>query len=96
MVKNKYIGSSLDSLLEETQELVEVNAVAIKRVIAWEISEVMRLEHISKAKMAIKLKTSRSALDRLLDPSNTSITLHTLDHAARVLGKKLQLELVAA
>ncbi|MFT5452965.1 MAG: antitoxin HicB [Enterobacterales bacterium] len=96
VVKNKHIGSSLESLLEETEELVEVNAVAIKRVIAWEISEIMRLEHISKAKMAIKLKTSRSALDRLLDPKNTSITLHTLDHAARAIGKKLQLELVAA
>ena len=96
MLNNKHIGSSLDSLLEETEALVEVNAVAIKRVIAWEISEIMRLEHISKAKMAIKLKTSRSALDRLLDPKNTSITLHTLDNAARVLGKKLQLELVAA
>jgi len=96
MAKNKHIGSSLDDLLEETGELVEVNAVAIKRVIAWEISEMMRLEHISKAKMAARLETSRSALDRLLDPQNTSITLNTLDHAARTIGKKLHLKLIAA
>jgi len=96
MAKNKHIGSSLDDLLEETGELVEVNTVAIKRVIAWEIKEMMRLEHLSKSKMAARLNTSRSALDRLLDPQNTSITLNTLDHAARTVGKKLQIELVAA
>ncbi len=96
MAKNKHIGSSLDDLLEETGELVEVNAVAIKRVIAWEIKEMMRIEHLSKTKMAARLETSRSALDRLLDPQNTSVTLNTLDHAARTIGKKIHIELVAA
>ncbi len=95
MSNNKHIGSSLSNLLEETGNLAEVNAVAIKRVIAWEINEMMRLEDISKSKMAERLKTSRSALDRLLDPKNTSITLNTLDHAARTIGKKLHLELVS-
>jgi len=92
---NSHIGSSFESLLEETGEQVEVNAVAIKRVIAWEIRQMMKLENISKTNMASRLQTSRSALDRLLDPNNTSITLNTLDHAARTIGKKLQIELIA-
>jgi len=96
MTVNNYVGSTFDDFLEETGELVEVNAIAIKRVIAWEISEKMRIEHISKIKMAEKLETSRSALDRLLDPTNTSITLNTLDHAARAIGKKINIQLVSA
>jgi antitoxin HicB len=91
--QNQYIGSSLDDLLEETGELAEVNAVAIKRVIAWEITQKMEIEHISKTKMAELMDTSRSALDRLLDPANTSVTLHTLDNAARAVGKTLRIEL---
>ncbi len=90
---NKHIGSSLDDLLKETGELVEVNAIAIKRVIAWEIAQKMETEHISKKKMAELMDTSRSALDRLLDPTNTSVTLHTLDNAARAIGKTLRIEL---
>ena len=95
MAKNQHIGSSLDDLLEETGELTEVSTVAIKRVIAWEISQNMAEENISKTKMAALMDTSRSALDRLLDPKNTSVTLHTLDNAARAIGKKLHIELVA-
>ncbi|MGI1678078.1 MAG: helix-turn-helix domain-containing protein [Cellvibrionaceae bacterium] len=90
---NQHLGSSLDDLLEETGELAEVNAVAIKRVIAWEITEKMKTEHLSKTKMAELMDTSRSALDRLLDPANTSVTLHTLDNAARAVGKTLRIEL---
>ena len=90
---NQYIGSSLDDLLEETGELAEVNAVAIKRVIAWEITQKMEVEHISKTKMAELMDTSRSALARLLDPANTSVTLHTLNNAARAVGKTLRIEL---
>jgi len=94
MVKrNQYIGSSLDDLLEETGELAEVNTVAIKRVIAWEIAQKMEIEHITKKRMAEIMETSRSALDRLLDPANTSVTLHTLDNAARAVGKTLRIEL---
>ncbi len=96
MVNNPHVGSSLDSLLEQKGELVEVSAVAIKRVIAWEINQKMKLENISKTEMASRLQTSRSALDRLLDPNNTSITLNTLDHAARTIGKKIHIELIAA
>jgi antitoxin HicB len=92
--KNKHIGSSLDDLLEETGELVETNAVAIKRVVAWQISQKMVDEKISKKRMAVMMSTSRSSLDRLLDPTNTSITLHTLNNAARAIGKKLHIELI--
>ena len=91
--QNQHLGSSLDDLLEEAGELAEVNAVAIKRVIAWEITQKMEVEHISKTKMAELMDTSRSALDRLLDPANTSVTLHTLDNAARAVGKTLRIEL---
>lgn len=90
---NKHIGSSFDEFLEDTGTLVETNAVAIKRVIAWEIQQKIELEHISKSTMAKRMNTSRSALDRLLDPNNTSVTLHTLDNAAKALGKTLKIEL---
>ena len=93
MAKQRHIGSSLDDLLQDTGELAEVNAVAIKRVIAWEIAQKMEAEDISKTKMAKIMDTSRSALDRLLDPNNTSVTLHTLDNAARAVGKTLRIEL---
>jgi len=92
--RKKQIGSSLDDLLAETGELAEVNTAAIKRVIAWEIGQKMEAEHISKTAMAKLMETSRSALDRLLDPTNTSVTLHTLDNAARAVGKTLRIELI--
>lgn len=90
---NVHIGSSFDDFLEETGVLAETNAVAIKRVIAWEIQQKIEHEHISKSTMAKRMNTSRSALDRLLDPNNTSVTLHTLDNAAKALGKTLKIEL---
>ena len=91
---NESVGSSFDDLLNETAEAAEVNAVALKRVIAWEIKQRMQAERISKSKMAELMRTSRSSLDRLLDPTNTSVTLHTLDNAARVIGRTLRIELV--
>ena len=92
--RNIHLGSSLDDLLDETGDSAEVNTIAIKRVIAWEVQKKMEVEAISKTAMAELMHTSRSALDRLLDPENTSVTLHTLDCAARAIGKKLQLTLV--
>ncbi len=91
---NESVGSSFDDLLNETAEAAEVNAVALKRVIAWEIKQRMQAESISKSRMAELMRTSRSSLDRLLDPDNTSVTLHTLDNAARVIGRTLRIELV--
>jgi predicted XRE-type DNA-binding protein len=90
----KHKGSTLDSFLEEEGILESTEAVAIKRVIAYELEKKMKKDHLNKSEMAEKMHTSRSALDRLLDPTNTSITLSTLAKAAHVIGKKLQVLLV--
>ena len=92
--KNSHIGSSFDELPQETGDLTEVSAVAIKRVVAWQVLQKMENEKISKTSMAKLMDTSRSALDRLLDPTNTSVTLHTLDNAAKAIGKTLHVQLV--
>ncbi|MES2073924.1 MAG: XRE family transcriptional regulator [Pseudomonadota bacterium] len=91
----KHIGSSFDEFLEEEGILDEVNAVAIKRVIAWQIAHEMKRQKLSKTSMAEKMHTSRAALNRLLDEEDTSLTLTTLSSAAAALGKKLKLELVS-
>lgn len=90
MANKKHKGSTFESFLEEEGLLDTAEAVAIKRVIAYELQKTMEKTHVSKTEMASKMHTSRSALDRLLDPSNTSITLNTLVKAAHFLGKKLQ------
>lgn len=89
MVKNKHKGSTVESFLEEEGLLDASDAVAIKRVIALELKKNMKKYHCSKIEMANKMQTSRSALDRLLDPSNTSVTLNTLLKAAHFLGRRL-------
>lgn len=89
-MSKKHKGSSFDNFLESENILEEVEAVAIKRVIAYELEKAIKTKHLKKSDMADQLKTSRSALDRLLDPKNTSITLSTLVKAAHVLGKKLK------
>jgi antitoxin HicB len=94
MTNNPYIGSSLDDLLEEDGILAEVNAVALKRVLAWQVLQEMRNRGLSKSQMAVAMSTSRPSLDRLLDPSNISVTLKTMDRAAAILGKRLRIELV--
>lgn len=86
---NKHIGQSLDDFLAEEGLLVETEAAAIKRVIAYELVETMKKHALTKSALAERMKTSRAALERLLDPENTSITLQTLSKAARVMGKKL-------
>jgi antitoxin HicB len=90
---SKHKGSTLDSFLEEEGLLETAEAVAVKRVIAFELEKKMKKEHISKIQMALKMHTSRSALDRLLDPDNASITLSTLVRAAHCIGKKLHISL---
>ena len=94
MSNTSCIGSSFDDFLEEEGILAEVNAVALKRVLAWQITQAMESQGFSKAEMADAMNTSRSALDRLLDADNVAVTLKTLDRAATVLGKRLQIELV--
>jgi antitoxin HicB len=82
-------GSSFDSFLEEEGIREEVEAVAIKRVLAWQLSRAMREQRKTKQAMAKQLRTSRSQLDRLLDPQNVSVSLETIARAARALGKRL-------
>lgn len=95
MKNNKHIGSSFESFLEEAGILEEVNAAAVKAVIARNLKEYMSREQITQTAMAKELGTSRSGLHRLLDPENTSVTLLTLNRAATVLGKKIEINLVA-
>ena len=90
----KHIGSNFDEFLAEEGLLSETEATAVKRVIAYQLSQFMEKNKLSKTEMAKRMQTSRSALDRLLDSTNPSITLQTMDRAARVLGKKLRIELV--
>ena len=92
-MKNPHIGSEFDQYLEETGTLEETRAVAAKRVLAFRIARVMSEKDISKADMARRMQTSRSSLDRLLDPSFPSVTLLTLERAARALDLQLHIEL---
>lgn len=95
-MSNKHIGSSLDDFLAEEGILDEVEALAVKRVLAWQIVQEMKRQKLTKTVMAEKMHTSRAALNRLLDEEDTSLTLTTLSSAVTALGKKLKLELVPA
>jgi predicted XRE-type DNA-binding protein len=92
-MKNKHSGSGLDDWLEEEGLLEDATAVAVKRVIAWQILQAMEKQQITKTDMAKRMHTSRAALNRLLDESDTSVTLMTLASAAAALGKKMQFQL---
>ena len=87
--RNPHLGSTLDELLDEDGSLADAHAIAVKRVLAWQVGRTMSDLRISKSEMARRMGTSRSALARLLDPENPSVTLLTLDKAAAVLGKRL-------
>lgn len=92
----KHLGSSFDDFLAEEGLLEASEAVATKRVLAFQLAEAMATQKLSKTDLARRMKTSRSALDRLLDPSSPSLTLLTLERAARVLGLAVRIELVEA
>ena len=77
----KNVGSNFDEFLEEEGILDEASAVAVKRVIAFQLAEKMSEKNLSKSELARRMETSRSALDRLLDPDNPSVTLQTLQSA---------------
>jgi predicted XRE-type DNA-binding protein len=87
-------GSTLDAFLAEEGILEEATEHAIKGVLAWQIDQEMKARNLTKAAMARRMQTSRAQLDRLLDPENSSVTLHTLHRAATVLGKRLRVELL--
>jgi hypothetical protein len=93
-VNPAYAGGYFDDFLRKEGIYEEINAQAVKKVIAWQIAEEMKLQGLSKVVMAERMGTSRSSLDRLLDPNNDALALSTLAKAATVLGKELQLQLV--
>ncbi|HWG17239.1 MAG TPA: helix-turn-helix transcriptional regulator [Acidobacteriaceae bacterium] len=93
-MKKKNIGSSFDDWLHEESIYEEVTAVAIKRVLARQISQKMAEQKLSKTDMARRMNTSRAALDRLLDPENDAVTLNTLAKAASAVGRQIQFQLV--
>lgn len=93
LMEDQNLGSNFDDFLKEEGIFAEVEAAAVKRVIAYEIERMMEQNHLTRTELANRMHTSRSALKRLLDPNNTSITLQTLEKAAVALGKKLIIEL---
>ncbi|MDX1253475.1 MAG: XRE family transcriptional regulator [Gammaproteobacteria bacterium] len=93
-MNKRHIGSRFDDFLAEEAMLEEATAVAVKRVIAWQIEQEMRSQKLTKTALAEKMHTSRAALNRLLDETDTSLTLTTLASAAAALGKKIKIDLV--
>jgi hypothetical protein len=92
--KNRRIGPSFDKFLEDEGILEVTTEVAVKRILAWQVAQAMKRKHISKIKMAKKMGTSRSLLDRFLDPNDTSVTLMTMSRAANAVGKNITISLV--
>jgi antitoxin HicB len=92
-MSKRHIGSSLDDFLKDEGIFDEAQAQAVKEVVAWQLTEAMKARSLTKARMAALLKTSRSQLDRLLDPKN-DVTLSSLQRAAAIVGRKIRIELV--
>ena len=91
--KNPRAGSTLESLLREDGLYEDAKNYAVKSVLAYQLAQAMDAQSFSKARMAARMETSRSQLDRLLDPENEGVTLHTLKRAAAAVGMRLELEL---
>ncbi len=92
--KNKHRGSDFRDYLEEDGIREEVEARALKRAVAMQLARIIEQQSLSKSDMALRMKTSRAAVDRMLDGSNPSMTLTTLEKAARAVGRRIKLELV--
>ena len=92
-MSKKHIGSSIDDFLKEEGIFEEAQAQAIKEVVAWQLAEAMKKQKISKNKLATLLKTSRTQVDRILDPKN-DITLGSLQRTAAMVGRRVRIELV--
>lgn len=93
MSKNPYIGSTLEDFLKEDGVLEEVTAVVVKRTLALQVEKAMKAKELSRSKMAKLMGTSRAALNRFLDPENPSVTLLTIEKAARALDKNVHIQL---
>lgn len=94
-MSKKHIGSNFDDFLAAEALLEGASATAVKRVVAWQIEQEMKAQKLTKTALAAKMRTSRAALNRLLDASDTSLTLTTLASAAAALGKHVRIELAA-
>ena len=92
-MSKKHMGSSIDDFLKEEGVFEEAQTQAVKEVVAWQLAEAMKKKKISKNRMAALLKTSRTQVDRLLDPKN-DITLSSLQRAAMVVGRRVSIQLV--
>jgi predicted XRE-type DNA-binding protein len=92
-MSKRHMGSSIEDFLKEEGIFEEAQAEAVKEVVAWQLAEAMKEKKISKNKMAALLKTSRSQVDRLLDPKN-DITLGSLQRAAAMVGRRVSIELI--
>ncbi|MFG0466588.1 Fis family transcriptional regulator [Pseudomonas putida] len=91
---NQHIGSNFDDFLAEQGLAEEVSAAALKRVISWQIAEAMKSQKVTKATLAARMHTSRTAVDRALDQNDPGMTLATLASAARALGQRVEVKLV--
>jgi len=92
--KNKHVGSSLNDFLSKEGILEETRSIAVKEALAYQVQAAMTKNKITKVEMARRMKTSRAALDRLLDPGSDAVTLQTLSRAAAAIGRGLRIELV--
>lgn len=90
------VGGSLEDFLDEIGEREEIYGEAIKRVLTWQIEAARKKQLISKSDMATRMGTSRTQVNRVLDPQNVAVSLDTLDRAARSVGKRLKIELIDA
>lgn len=96
MNKRTHRGSNFRNFLSEEGILGEVEARALKQAVSLQLGRLLREKELTKSEMAVRMKTSRAAVDRLLDASNSSVTLNTLNKAASALGRKVKIELVPA
>jgi DNA-binding Xre family transcriptional regulator len=96
MTSNKHRGSTLDDFLGAQGVLEEFQAKAIKEVVAWQLAEAMRERKLSKNQLARQMHTSRTQVDRMLDPEGSNVTIETLQRAAAIVGRRVKIELVAA
>ncbi|MGE0501335.1 MAG: helix-turn-helix domain-containing protein [Rhizobiaceae bacterium] len=94
MTTNPHRGSTLDAFLNEEGINEPATTIAVKRVIAWQLQQVMSKQKISKTDMAVRMSTSRRQLSRVLDPNDHNVTLETLQRAATALGHSLRVELI--
>lgn len=91
---NKHRGSSVDEFLKAEGVFEEFQARAVKEAIAWQLAQAMKKRKLSKRRLAALMRTSRTQIDRVLDPNNGNVTIETLQRTAAIVGRKVQVELV--